>query len=153
MIVDKKECGSPSCLVDGLKEAIDQQGVVLREQHRESREFMRDLMTTHVEHMTAEIQKTSNALDNHAKYLYPMLRDVQMRITKIETDIGVDGIDTKIGKNETVKWVARRRSIESKVASGLMVALIIAIVTSGIVVYMDYYQRNRSATHVQQVGK
>jgi len=153
-VTEKDKCGSSSCLVDGLKEAIDKQGEVLRLQHLESRDFMRDLITVHVGHLTAEITKTNATLEDHAKNLYPMLRDVQMRMTKLETEIGSQGIDKKIkdaiNDADVVKWVTNRRRTENSVFVRMGTVLAVAAVLAALAMYVDYSIRTKPMTATKQ---
>jgi len=153
-VTEKDKCGSTSCLVDGLKEAIDKQGEVLRLQHLESRDFMKDLMTVHVGHLTKEITKTNATLEDHAKNMYPMLRDVQMRMTKIETEIGPQGIDIKIkdaiNEAEVVKWVISRRRTENSFFVRIGTVLAVAAVLAALAMYVDYTVRAKPMTPTKQ---
>jgi len=153
-VTEREKCGSSSCLVDGLKEAIDKQGEVLRLQHLESRDFMRDLMTVHVGHLTSQIVKTNSTLEEHTKNLYPMLRDVQTRMTKIETEIGPQGIDIKIkdaiNDAEVVKWVSNRRRTENSFFVRMGTVLAVAAVLAALGMYVDYAVRTKPMTPTKQ---
>jgi DNA repair exonuclease SbcCD ATPase subunit len=149
------DCGSPSCLLEGLKEAIDKQSDSLKEQHQESREFMKELMMTHVGQLKEELAKTNATLDKHTALLYPMIREIGGRVTKLEA-VAVDmqsvekkieaaiadaAVEAKIEKtlreNNDLVWVRQSR----KFASAIFVIVAAAMILEGANIFLKFYDR------------
>jgi len=111
-----------------MKEAIESQGAAIKEQHQESREYMKDLMLTHVGILTKEQEKTNKTIEEHVKTLYPMIREVRENI-----------IDAKIAKaladNSELKWVKGFRRFAIAIISALVITSIIGGVSVGIRLY------------------
>lgn len=132
------ECGSPGCLLDGLKEVITAQGKTLEKQHEDSREFIRELMDTKIRNVTDELARTNKALegyastlDKHAGDLYAQNRALSERVTKIETEVGPNGLEMRIRgivtDNDDLKWAGRVRQNISAIAVAVAISMIIAV--------------------------
>jgi len=144
-------------LLDGLKEAIDKQGDVLKEQHQASREFMKDLMLTHVGHLTSELTKTNQSLAEHAKTLYPMIREARDLASQISERVKVlesvrisedkvkalisekvkglaascitsEQVKSILAEDENIIWVSRARSRTAKVMITVVAGIVLAVI-------------------------